>query len=97
MEEHKYSRTDSAVFLDEKKILGSSKFGKSLSELDYVPGAYFETALTITPGKNKAFVQVITLGISAAVYYKSLPIMQGQKAYPYQACLFAGLLIGKRW
>ena len=34
--------------------------------LQYVPGAYFEAAIAITPGKNKSFVQVITLGVNGA-------------------------------
>ena len=97
MEEHKYSQIDSVHFLNANAILGASKWSKGLDEIDYVPGAYLETAIAITPGKNKSFVQVITLGINGALYAKSLPIMADQEAYPWQVSLFAGLVIGKRW
>lgn len=96
-EQHRYSRADSARFLNPNTILGASTFSRSLPEIDYVPGVFFETAIAITPGKNKSFIQVITLGINAAYYTKALPIMADQKAYPWQASLFAGIGIGKRW
>ncbi len=96
IEEHIYSRADSAKFLEPKTIFGNAKFGNGIEGIDYVPGGYIETALVITPRKSKTFATQITLGISAAMYYKPLPIIQGQHAHPYQVCLFAGLLIGKR-
>ncbi len=95
--EDKYTHADSAQFLNPNLILGASTWSKSLNAIGYVPGAYFESALAITPGKHKTFVQVITLGINAALYYKPLPIMHGQNAHPWQVCLFAGVGIGKRW
>ncbi len=95
--EDQYTLVDSAQFLNEKLILGAGSWSKSLNKIDYVPGAYFETALAITPGKTKTFVQIITLGCNGAIYYKLLPIMQGQKPYPYQINLFAGIGLGKRW
>ena len=75
--ETQYTQSDSSQFLNPNLILGASTWSKTLSLIDYVPGAYFETALTITPGKSKTFVQVITLGCNASLYYKILPIMQG--------------------
>ncbi len=92
-----YTHEDSAQFLNDKLILGASTWSKGLDAIDFVPGAYLETALAITPGKHKTFVQQITLGLNAALYYKPLPIMQGQQAYPWQVCLFAGVGVGKRW
>jgi hypothetical protein len=70
---------------------------KGLGEITYVPGAYFQAAFAVTPGKNKSFVQVVTVGINAALYSETLPIMADQKAYPCEIALFAGLGIGKRW
>jgi len=32
------------------------------------------------------FVQEITLGVNAAIYWQYLPIMAYQKAYNWQAC-----------
>lgn len=56
-----------------------------------------ETAIVITPGTNKFFIQSITLGVNGSVYAEKLPIMAGQQAYRWQANLFAGLALGKRW
>ena len=97
MEQHTYSHADSTEFLDANTILGAASWSKGLNEINYVPGAYFQTAFAITPGKNKSFIQVVTIGINAAAYAKALPIMIDQKAYPYDVSLFAGLGIGKRW
>lgn len=92
-----YSQADSALFLNPNRIFGASSWTKSLNKIDYVPGGFIDAAVVLTPGKNKNFVQVITLGCNASAYYKELPIMEGQKAYPWEVCLYAGLGIGKRW
>ena len=93
----KYSSANSERFLNTGAILGASGFSKGLGDMIYVPGAYLETCFVITPGKKKAFIEAVTLGANGAFYARPLPIMADQKAYPYQASLFAGLAIGKRW
>jgi len=97
LKEEKFDSTNSAKFLNANSILGASKWSKGLNEISYVPGIYFDAAIAIQPGKNKLFVQVITLGANVAIYDRSLPIMADQQAYPWQASLFAGLALGKRW
>ena len=97
LEQQKYNHADSTLFLNSGDILGSSAWGKGLGEITYVPGLYAQTAFAIIPGKNKAFIQVVTLGVNAALYTHNLPLMADQKAYPWQVSLFAGLGIGKRW
>ena len=97
IKEAAHSRADSALFMNPNRIFGASTWSKSLDAIDYVPGAFFEAAFVITPGKSKTFVQCITLGCNASAYYKPLPIMQAQQSYPWEVCLFAGLAIGKRW
>jgi len=97
LEQQKYSESNSEKFLNSGSILGASTWSKGLDEIDYVPGAYIESCVVIQPGKNKSFIEVVTLGINAAFYAKDLPIMADQKAYPYQASLFAGIGLGKRW
>lgn len=97
LKEEKYSSSNADKFLNSGAILGASKWSKGLGETDYVPGLYLEGAVAIMPGNAKAFIQLITLGINAAYYAKSLPIMADEKAFPYQISLFAGLDIGKRW
>ena len=97
IKEARYTPADSALFLNPNRILGAVAWSKRLDMIEYVPGAYFEAAVVITPGKSKTFVQCITLGCNASIYYKTLPMMQGQQAHPWEVCLFAGLAIGKRW
>lgn len=97
LKEQKFNGSDSAKFLNANSILGASKWSKGISEINYVPGIYLDAAICIQPGKNKLFVQVITLGANVAYYAQSLPIMADLKAYPWQASLYAGIALGKRW
>jgi len=97
LQQSSYNQADSAQFLNPNFILGAATWGKGIGNTILVPGGYFETAIAITPGNAKTFVQVITLGINAALYTQALPIMQGQPAAPWQVSLFAGLGVGKRW
>lgn len=97
LEQQKYSAANSDRFLNSGAILGASTWSKGLDEIDYVPGAYLEACVAIQPGKTKGFIEVVTLGANAAFYTKNLPVMADQKAYPWQASLFAGLGLGKRW
>jgi len=96
METQKYSQEDSAVFLKSGYILGGAGWSKGLNEISFVPGAYLELSFSIIPGKSKAFVQVISLGVNASYYEKPLAIMIDQSSNKFQANFFAGLLIGKR-
>jgi hypothetical protein len=95
--QNKFGISDSSVFLNTNKIFGASKWTKGLNEIDFVPGAYFEAAVTIIPGKNKIFIQAISFGINGAFFTKALPIMADHKSYPWQVSLFAGIAIGKKW
>ena len=97
LEQQKYSRADSATFLKPSAIMGASAWGKSLGEIQYIPGGYFEMSFAITPGKAKTFIQVINLGFNTAVYAKPLTIMIDQTATFWQANIFAGFVVGKRW
>jgi hypothetical protein len=95
--EEKYSSANSDVFLNSGNILGASAWSKGLGEISYVPGAFFEAAFVLEPAKNKSFVQLISFGCNASVYTKALAIMADTKAFPWQADMFIGLYLGKRW
>lgn len=97
LKEEKYTEANSETFLNSGKIRGAAHWDKGLDEIDYVPGAFAEFAFVIEPAKNKTFVQAITLGANVSFYSKDLAIMANQQAYPWQACLFAGIALGKRW
>jgi hypothetical protein len=96
MTEEKYV-VGNAYFLDSKNILGSSKWSKGLNETKLIPGLFGELAFVIEPAHNKAFIETITLGANGSFYTKKLPVMADIKSYPYQACLFVGLSLGKKW
>ena len=97
LEQYTYNQSDSAYFLNPNSILGASKWTTGLGNIDYVPGVYFETSIAIIPGKNKYFIQVVTLGINGACYAKQLPVLIDQVALPWQVSLFASFAIGERW
>lgn len=97
LKEQKYSTSNSDHFLNSGDVLTTAKWSKGLDEIKYIPGMFAEVCFVITPSKSKSFIQVVTLGVNVAYYTKELPIMADQKAYPYQASLFAGLALGKRW
>jgi hypothetical protein len=95
--EKKFSSSNSELFLNDQYIMGASKWDKGLDETKLTPGLYAEAAFAIEPGKNKFFVQTITLGANISYYTKALPIMAELKATTLQTCVFAGLNLGKRW
>lgn len=97
LKEEKYSAGNSDHFLNSGDVLTAAKWSKGLDEIQYIPGLFAEACFVITPSTSKSFIQVVTVGANVAYYTKDLPIMADQKAYPYQASLFAGLAIGKRW
>lgn len=97
VQEEKYSEANDEKFLNSSFILGASKWKQGLGEMTYVPGAYADVAIAIEPIRNKTFIKTVTLGGNFSIHSKSLEIMAHQKAYPWQACLYAGLSLGKRW
>ncbi|XZF15424.1 hypothetical protein ACTHGU_04740 [Chitinophagaceae bacterium MMS25-I14] len=97
MQEQKYNDQDADKFLNTGYILGASKWGKGLGEMQYIPGGFADVAIAIEPLKNKTFIKTITLGGNFAFYSKDLPVMATQKAYPWTATVFVGLTMGKRW
>lgn len=97
LKEEKYSSSNSDHFLNSGDVLAASKWSKGLNEIQCVPGLFAEGCFAITPSKSMSFIQMVTLGANVAYYAKQLPILAEQKAQPWQASLFAGLAIGKRW
>ena len=97
MLEQRYTDSTAEMFLKKGNILGASKWSKGLDEVKLVPGAFAEAAFVIVPAKGKYLVQTITLGGNFAYYSRRLPIMAEVPAYPWQASLFVGLALGKRW
>lgn len=97
LREEAYSESNADIFLKEGNIFGSGKWNHGLNEMRMIPGLFLETAFVIEPAPDKGFVQTITLGANGAFYTKPLPVMADIKAYRWQASLFVGLALGKRW
>ncbi len=96
LEEHKYNDA-TEPFLKSGNKLGASPWTKGLGEMKYHPGVFAEAVIVIEPASNAWFVQTITLGGNFAFYTKQLPTMAEIKARQWQASLFVGLALGKRW
>lgn len=88
---------NSELFLNDQYIMGASKWKQGIGETKLTPGLYAEAAFAIEPGKNKFFVQTITLGANISYFTNALPVMAELKATALQTCVFAGLNLGKRW
>lgn len=97
VQEERYSEANSELFLNPARILGAAHWEKGLSDVQYIPGAYGELAISIEAGKQTGLVKTITIGAQAALYSKELPIMAEQKAQRWNARWFVGLQLGKRW
>lgn len=97
LEEERYSDANAEIFLTRNSTIGASKWSKGLNEIRPAPGGFLEAAAVIEPAKNKFLVETLTIGINGAFYTKCLPIMAELKAYPWQASVFVGLSLGKRW
>lgn len=97
VEEEKYGDDNADLFLQVGRIAGSAPWSKGLGELRYIPGLFAELAFTLESGRPQAFAQTLTLGGQCAYYARPIDIMAKQPAYPYQACFFIGIALGKRW
>lgn len=97
VKEESMTNENTEKFLTSNQNIGASKWNKGLDETKPIPGAFLEAAVVIEPANSKLLVQTITLGLNAGFYSKSLPIMAEVKSYPWQASLFAGIALGKRW
>lgn len=95
--EERYTPDNKERFLRTGNVLGASKWKNGLNEINYLPGAFVDVAICIEPLKNKTFIKTVTLGGNFSIHSGDIEIMANQKAYPWNACLYAGLSLGKRW
>jgi len=95
--EEKYTNENSELFLKPGNILGAAPWKKGLNEINFSPGAYIDVAICIEPLKNKTFIKTVNLGCNFSIHSKPIEIMALQKAYNWNAALYAGLSLGKRW
>lgn len=99
----KYSEATKSDFLAQvsangaQHIIGSAGFGKGLSEMTYIPGGHFKSALHFDFSANKKNVLGAEVGFNIEYYSANVPLMAGQEAQPYFVDLFMAIQFGKRW
>lgn len=84
-------------FLNWYEIIGASKFGKGLSQIQPVPGAFLKLGLNFEWGARDAFITAMEAGVSADVYYRNIPVMINQPQRPFFVAAYLSFEIGKRW
>lgn len=95
--EETYTTANAEKFLNAPMIKGKSKWNKGINESDYIPGIYLDGAVTIEPVRNRTFIKSVSLGTNLSIHTREITIMAEQKSYPWSACLYVSLQLGKRW
>lgn len=70
----KYSEGNSAVFLDNTRILGASPFTKGFSEMGFLPGGNASIAYHMDWGAFDEMVKALEIGLSVDVFAKKAPV-----------------------
>ncbi len=75
----KYAGEDSALFLDQSRIVSGGGFGKGWSEIKVKPGAFAKVGLRFDFGRYNESVSALEIGLSVEAYSSKIPIMALQK------------------
>lgn len=92
----KYSKENEDLFLDQNKILGASAFRKGITELSFIPGAWFRAGVTVDQGAFEKQVRAINAGISLDLYPKRVPIMVNRRNLFLYPNFYVNLQFGTR-
>lgn len=92
-----YNKTNADKFLKPSEILGADKWSRGIGDIKIIPGAFAEAVVALEPDRPKAFVKTILIGGQFAYYSQKITIMADRKAYPWEAALFVGINLGKKW
>ena len=93
----KYTDNTKVDFLNQGVIEGSAGFSKGLSEIKFVPGFHFKSALHFDFSANRKNVIGVETGVNVEYYTTPIQIMANESATPYFVDLFIGVQVGKRW
>ena len=93
----KYSPSTESDFLDQQVIESNAGFSKGLSEMKFIPGGHFKTAIHFDFSTNRKNVIGAELGANIEYYSQSVAIMANQSGTPYFADLYLALQFGRRW
>ncbi len=93
----KYSETNSAVFLDNTRVLGASPFTRGIGETSFLPGGNASIAYHMDWGAFDEMVKALEIGLMIDVFAKKAPIFVSDEPNK-QVFLnfFVNLQFGKR-
>jgi len=93
----KYSPSTESDFLNQQLIEGNSGFSQGLSEMKFIPGGHFKSALHFDFSTNKKNAIAAEAGVNAEYYAQAIALMAGQTGKPYFVDLYISLAFGRRW
>lgn len=93
----KYSPATEIDFLNQQSIQGSAGFSKGLSEIKFIPGAHFKSALHFDFSTNRKNVIGAEAGVNAEYYSQAIALMANKTGAPYFVDLYVALQFGRRW
>ena len=94
----KYSDQTQNDFLSQtNNIEGSAGFSKGLSEVVFIPGGYFRSALHFDYSTNKKTIMSVETGVNIEYYSQQIQLMANQSATSSFIDMFIAISFGKRW
>ncbi len=93
----KYSPETGSSFLNQRGIEGSAGFSKGLSEMQFIPGGHFKTALHFDFSANRKNVIGAEAGVNVEYYSQAIALMANQPGKPYFVDMFVSFQFGRRW
>ena len=93
----KYSEATAVDFLNKSEIEGSAGFSKGLSEMKFIPGGHFKTALHFDFSANRKNVIGAEAGVNVEYYAQPIALIAGQTGNPYFVDMYVSFQFGRRW
>jgi hypothetical protein len=93
----KYSEATATNFLDKRQIEGSAGFSKGLSEMVFIPGGHFKSALHFDFSANRKNVIGVEAGVNVEYYSQPVVLMANQSGTPYFVDMYVSFQFGRRW
>ncbi len=90
-------KDDEANFLYKGNIVGGAGFTKGISEMTFIPGCHFKSALHFDFSANRKNVIGVEAGFNAEYYSTAVQLMANEKATNYFVDLFVAAQFGRRW
>ena len=93
----KYTDATQGEFLNQGLIEGKAGFGKGLSEIKFIPGGHFKSAMHFDFSANKKNVLGVETGFNVEYYSSEIKLLANQPGTSYFFDIFLAIQFGKRW